>query len=138
MDLDEWYIYALFWDVLHYFIQSAQNGESPLFQTLIQDIPLNDGLTQSTRKTLFLIKEGHTIDRIADIRKLKAATIEDHIVEIAIHDPSFPSISTCRKRSRKSLPIMRKRTKPIKSDKLKRGSAADTAILKSAWPCRKR
>jgi len=89
MDLDEWYIYALFWDVLHHFIQSAQNGESPLFQTLIQDIPLKDGLTQSTRKTLYLVKEGHTIDRIADIRKLKSATIEDHIVEIAIHDPSF-------------------------------------------------
>ena len=62
----------MYWDVLHYFIQSAQNGESPLFQTLIQDIPLNDGLTQSTRKTLFLIKEGHTIDRIADIRKVPA------------------------------------------------------------------
>lgn len=89
MNLDEWYIYALFWDVLHHFIQSAQNGESPLFQTLIHDIPLNDGLTQSTRKTLFLIKEGYTIDRIAKIRKLKLATIEDHIVEIAIHDPSF-------------------------------------------------
>ena len=32
MNLDEWYIYALFWDVLHHFIQSAQNGESPLFK----------------------------------------------------------------------------------------------------------
>ncbi|MBG9915515.1 hypothetical protein ABD67_11520 [Bacillus sonorensis] len=86
---DEWYIYALFWDVLHYFIQSVQKGESPLFQALIKDIPFKDGLTQSTRKTLFLIKEGKSIDRIAEIRNLKTATIEDHIVEIAIHDPAF-------------------------------------------------
>ncbi|WFA03517.1 helix-turn-helix domain-containing protein [Bacillus sp. HSf4] len=101
MHRDEWYIYALFWDVLHYFIQSAQNGESPALQSLIQDIPLKDTLTQSTRKTLFLVKEGKSIDRIAEIRKLKKATIEDHIVEIAIHDPAFSIESYVSKEEQK-------------------------------------
>ncbi|MEC1260496.1 helix-turn-helix domain-containing protein [Bacillus swezeyi] len=89
MHRDEWYIYALFWDVLHYFIQSAQNGESPILQTLIHDMSFQDALTQSTRKTLLLIKDGKSIDRIAEIRNLKTATIEDHIVEIAIREPAF-------------------------------------------------
>ncbi|NPC92764.1 hypothetical protein HOO54_11120 [Bacillus sp. WMMC1349] len=89
LGVDEWYIYVLFWDVLHYFIQSVQKSESPFFQLLIEGLPLQDGLTKSTKETLFLIKQGKTIDRIAQIRHLKRATIEDHIVEIAIHDPAF-------------------------------------------------
>ncbi|MFB8735047.1 helix-turn-helix domain-containing protein [Bacillus sp. SL00103] len=34
-------------------------------------------------------KKGFDIEQIAHIRSLKKATIEDHIVELSIHEPSF-------------------------------------------------
>ncbi|MGA3882124.1 recombinase RecQ, partial [Bacillus pumilus] len=34
MKEDVWYVYLLFWNVIHYFIQSAQNGEAPTSQKL--------------------------------------------------------------------------------------------------------
>ncbi|MFD2617673.1 helix-turn-helix domain-containing protein [Terrilactibacillus laevilacticus] len=47
-------------------------------------------LTQSARKTLKLINRGLTLDQIASIRRLTQNTIEDHVIEIAFQDPSFP------------------------------------------------
>ncbi|MTT31244.1 hypothetical protein GMB86_04335 [Terrilactibacillus sp. BCM23-1] len=47
-------------------------------------------LTQSARKTLNLINRGLTLDQIASLRHLTQNTIEDHVVEIAFQDPSFP------------------------------------------------
>ncbi|WP_144532349.1 YpbB family protein [Bacillus pumilus] len=89
MKEDVWYVYLLFWNVLHYFIQSAQKGEAPIFQQLIGDLEFKRVLTTSTHKTLELVQKGFDIEQIAHIRSLKKATIEDHIVELSIHEPSF-------------------------------------------------
>ncbi len=89
MKEDVWYVYLLFWNVLHYFIQSAQKGEAPILQQLIGDLEFKRVLTTSTHKTLELVQKGFDIEQIAHIRSLKKATIEDHIVELSIHEPSF-------------------------------------------------
>ncbi|MCC9087620.1 MULTISPECIES: helix-turn-helix domain-containing protein [Bacillus] len=86
---DVWYVYLLFWNVLHYFIHSAQKGEAPIMQLIVGDLEFKRVLTTSTHKTLELVQKGFSIDQIAHIRSLKKATIEDHIVELSIHEPSF-------------------------------------------------
>jgi len=52
---------------------------------LIQEIPI----TQSANKTLELLRKGYSFETIMRIRRLKQSTIQDHIVEIALVDPSF-------------------------------------------------
>ncbi|AVM24440.1 helix-turn-helix domain-containing protein [Bacillus pumilus] len=102
MKEDVWYVYVLFWNVLHYFIQSAQKGEAPILQQLIGDLEFKRVLTTSTHKTLELVQKGFDIDQIAHIRSLKKATIEDHIVELSIHEPNFsidPYVSLEEQRS---------------------------------------
>ncbi|MCM2984659.1 MULTISPECIES: helix-turn-helix domain-containing protein [Bacillus] len=86
---DVWYVYLLFWNVLHYFIHAAQKGEAQVMQQLVGDLEFKRVLTTSTHKTLELVQKGYDIDQIAHIRSLKKATIEDHIVELSIHEPSF-------------------------------------------------
>lgn len=86
---DYWYIYVLFWNVVHYIIQSSSKGEMPILAGLLSDYPLQNFLTASSRKTLLMLKQGVTISEIAAARNLKPATIEDHIVEIAFYDPFF-------------------------------------------------
>ncbi|WP_088102254.1 helix-turn-helix domain-containing protein [Halalkalibacter urbisdiaboli] len=46
-------------------------------------------LTDSAKETLNYLKQGMTVEKIANIRKLKQATIEDHLVEVALYDRSF-------------------------------------------------
>jgi uncharacterized protein YpbB len=86
---DYWYMYVLFWNVIHYLIQTASNGETPSLSGLVSDYPIHVYLTASSRKTLLMLKQGITVPEIAAARNLKNATIEDHIVEIAMHDPFF-------------------------------------------------
>ncbi len=52
---------------------------------LVQELPI----TQSAKKTLELLRKGHSFEAITKIRRLKTSTIQDHIVEIALVDPSF-------------------------------------------------
>ncbi len=86
---DEWYVYIMFWASVHYFIYSLPACEHSLLKDLLSDVHLENALTESTRKTWQMVKQGIPIQRIAEIRKLKTATIEDHIVEISLHEPAF-------------------------------------------------
>ena len=47
-------------------------------------------ITNSAKITYSLLKKGWTIDEISRKRKLKRNTINDHVVEIALYDASFP------------------------------------------------
>lgn len=47
-------------------------------------------LSLSTIKTYDLWRQGKTLEEIMRIRSLKRSTIEDHIVEIALHEQDFP------------------------------------------------
>lgn len=55
----------------------------------ISDVHSRYTLTDSTRKTYELIKAGYPHEVLPSIRKLKMSTIEDHIVELAIHVEDF-------------------------------------------------
>ena len=46
-------------------------------------------LTLSTEKTFALLKQGYSVIDIMTIRRLKKSTIEDHLVELALHIKGF-------------------------------------------------
>ena len=102
---------------IQYIIQHA--AHFPLLFAMIQDIYDPVVLTQSTRKTVDMLKSGLTIEEIIVSRRLKRSTVEDHIVELAFHYPGFsirPFVS--EKMEEEVLKIAavlsNKRIKPIK------------------------
>lgn len=88
---DPIYIYLLFWSVVHSFIHLQQSGEnqSCILNQLIKDKLQKTLLTASTATTRSYLLQGVSIQEIAVIRRLKESTIEDHIVEITLHDKSY-------------------------------------------------
>jgi uncharacterized protein YpbB len=63
-----------------------------LFPVLSQLIPRMEGgpyVTQTARQTKDLLNKGFSLLEIAEKRKLKVSTIEDHVIEISIYDPFF-------------------------------------------------
>ncbi|WP_152654645.1 helix-turn-helix domain-containing protein [Oceanobacillus sp. CFH 90083] len=47
-------------------------------------------LSQTAQFTLRLLQKQHSLEEIMKIRRLKANTIQDHLVEIAMHEDEFP------------------------------------------------
>lgn len=89
---DEHRVYLLFWGTIHFIIQHVQHHKQQfplLAQIIAYPNEKADLLSISTQKTYQLWKQGRTMDEIARIRKLKVATIEDHIVEIALREKKF-------------------------------------------------
>ena len=80
-----------FINTLHYVIQKLISDPSRfhILTFLIKDLEKGDVLTVSSRKTWKLLIQGNTPEEIADIRNLKLSTIEDHLVEFALHLESF-------------------------------------------------
>ncbi|MGA9288061.1 MAG: helix-turn-helix domain-containing protein, partial [Anaerobacillus sp.] len=94
----------LFNSVIHTFLTFIQSSseEYPLLGVFGADENADWPLTSSTRRTYSLLQKGMTMDRIAEIRKLKKSTIEDHLVEIAINVPNFsidPFVSSAGQQS---------------------------------------
>ena len=90
MELDEWYVRLLFLECLHVMIEEVE-GDSKryvLLAALIGDLH-QPHLTQSTQMTLQYVNEGRSLMEIANIRRLKVHTIEDHLVEIVLADKQF-------------------------------------------------
>ncbi|WP_299088282.1 helix-turn-helix domain-containing protein [uncultured Metabacillus sp.] len=87
---DPTFVYLLFWDVIHSMVdfQKTEKQDS-IFYAIIKDKRQNNSLTSSSAKTRAYLLQGITLQDIAAIRKLKISTIEDHIVEITLHDQSF-------------------------------------------------
>lgn len=77
--------------LLHYILEKVQNvpGRFALLSSLIMDLQTTFQITESSKKTLDLLNKGFSIERIAQIRKLKVSTIQDHIVELALQMKSF-------------------------------------------------
>ena len=61
------------------------------FPILVQflDQSQKTNLTHSTEKTYSLLKQGYSVTDIMSIRRLKKSTIEDHLVELALHNKEF-------------------------------------------------
>jgi uncharacterized protein YpbB len=80
-----------FLNILHYMIKtlSITQNAFPLLSSLVQDVQKEVPLTLSTEKTFQLLEKGYVPNEIAAMRNLKMSTIEDHIVEIALHVKEF-------------------------------------------------
>jgi uncharacterized protein YpbB len=91
MILDESYYALYFRSSIHYMITVLwkDTDEFPLLSKLLSDQPKQYVLTQSTLQSYVLLNEGKSIEQIAKIRNLKTNTVEDHIVEMALHIPDF-------------------------------------------------
>jgi uncharacterized protein YpbB len=110
-----------FLNLLHYMVNEVNDHKSsyPLLYSMMSDLVPEISLTQSSEETYKLLKRGFNIKHIAEIRRLKESTIEDHIVEIALNDKGFSieefvppeEISSI---IRKAKEVNKRKLKPIK------------------------
>ncbi|MFX3624742.1 MAG: helix-turn-helix domain-containing protein [Ectobacillus sp.] len=91
MKEDSFQIHLRFLNVLHFIVKTAIQCPTD-YPLLAQIVSYDDYtvLSLSTQKTYILWKQGKSMEEIAAIRRLKRSTIEDHMVEIAMHEPDFP------------------------------------------------
>jgi len=80
-----------FINTLHFLMQKIINDSScfNMLTFLMKDLKKGDELTLSSRKTWHFLLQGYSPEKIADIRNLKLSTIEDHLVEFALHLDNF-------------------------------------------------
>ncbi|MEN1969126.1 helix-turn-helix domain-containing protein [Lentibacillus sp. N15] len=77
--------------IIHYMLHMIQQHQTnhPALYAIISDYRQVSLLTDTAKKTYRLLKQQHTLDKIAAIRGLKVNTIYDHVVEIALADSTF-------------------------------------------------
>lgn len=61
----------------------------PLLSQLLEDVRIHSPLTESAHQTATLYNQGYSLEQISVMRRLKLSTIEDHLVEIAMNEPTF-------------------------------------------------
>lgn len=92
LEIEEVDLHIRFIECLH--IMLDEIAENPaayrLLSMLSEGIKSSTPLTDSAKRTADLYKQGFTFEQIQSLRQLKTSTIEDHFVEIAMNDPSFP------------------------------------------------
>ncbi|PLS02093.1 helix-turn-helix domain-containing protein [Neobacillus cucumis] len=95
LNLDEHNYHLEFINILHYLLQkiTKDSNRFMVLPFLIKDLEKENELTITSRKTWALLKQGFNPEKIAAIRNLKLSTIEDHLVEFALHLENF-SIDT--------------------------------------------
>lgn len=88
---DPYYTEVIFWSIVHEIINEvSQTPKKYSILTLLLPLEMKEELvTDTARKTKEFLDNGFHLDMIATTRGLKRSTIEDHIIELSIHDPSF-------------------------------------------------
>lgn len=76
-------------EALHAWLDEISEGKYPLLTPFLEEVIRRSALTDSTTRTIRLFLEGHSVEEIAAIRRLRPSTIEDHFVEMAMNDPAF-------------------------------------------------
>lgn len=105
---------------LHKILKGIENSdENSLLKQIAKGIKSETLLTDSTRQTKSYFDKGYSMEEIANARRLKLNTIEDHLVEIALNDPNFPLDQFVSSEARihvlkKSLALGTKRLRPLK------------------------
>ncbi len=94
-------------------------SELPLLYKVLSDIYVSVPLTESARQTAELLQKGMTLKQVAALRRLKTATVEDHVIELALNDPLFsirPFIEEKKEQAVKRVisPGTNRQLKPIK------------------------
>ncbi|TVP82824.1 MAG: hypothetical protein EA344_11180 [Alkalicoccus sp.] len=80
--------YLQFRSVIHHMLEDLERRPEELYGLF----PFKEAASQvtaSAARTGKAVKEGRNLQETARFRKLKESTIEDHLVELAMHDPSF-------------------------------------------------
>lgn len=91
MKLNPQVIRLLFIEGLHRLLLVIEKSADLSFmRKLAEDVKVSSHLTESSQKTKELFTKGRSLNEIAEIRKLKMSTIEDHFVEMSINDSHFP------------------------------------------------
>ena len=85
-----------FLNILHFIMEQIEENKLQ-FPILVQflDQSQKTNLTHSTEKTYSLLKQGYSVTDIMSIRRLKKSTIEDHLVELALHNKEFSDRPIC-------------------------------------------
>ncbi|WP_208588119.1 helix-turn-helix domain-containing protein [Gracilibacillus suaedae] len=77
-------VYLSFMNIIHAICKAIKTDHHFTFlPQLYPDHKMNKLLSDSTNQTFYYLKQGLSIDEIANVRNLKENTIKDHIVEIA-------------------------------------------------------
>ncbi|RNF40522.1 helix-turn-helix domain-containing protein [Planococcus salinus] len=76
-------------EVLHGWLEVIEQQRPPLLSLLAEGLVQQSALTETAKRTKSLFENGHSLEEIAAIRRLKTSTIEDHFVELAMNEPAF-------------------------------------------------
>lgn len=91
--LDPFDVHLLFIEGLHRILRVIESSSDlPLLHFMAENVKVTSYLTDSSRETKRMFESGMKMEEIAAARRLKMSTIEDHFVEMAINDPSFPLV----------------------------------------------
>ena len=83
-------LHIRFSECLHILLDEISiNSKLALLFKMSEGIKTTTPLTESAVKTANLYQQGYSFEQIKSLRQLKASTIEDHFVEMAMNDPSF-------------------------------------------------
>ncbi|WP_096153704.1 helix-turn-helix domain-containing protein [Bacillus sp. FJAT-45066] len=91
LKVEEEWVQILFIGAIHQMLTKLDQNKDdfPELYSLCEDVMQESTFTVTTEKTWRLLNRGFSMDQIAQIRLLKMSTIEDHIVEISLHDQQF-------------------------------------------------
>lgn len=91
LKMDPIHYHLEFMNVLHYLLDRIEidSNRFILLSTLLTNLEEKELLTISSKKTWGFLKQGFSIEQIASLRNLKLSTIEDHLVEFALHINDF-------------------------------------------------
>ncbi len=80
-----------FVNTIHFLISKIEENHKrcPVLAFVSIDFVKNNEITQSAKKTFELLNRGFSPKEIANHRHLKMSTIEDHLVELALHVSDF-------------------------------------------------
>lgn len=81
-------IQLLFIEGLHQWLACVH--AYPLLQKIAEGVRIEGNLTGSAKQTAQLFWKGYSIEQMSYMRQLRPSTIEDHLVELALHEPNFP------------------------------------------------
>lgn len=77
-------------EVIHHILTQNEQAQHLILTQIARMETTDKQLTNSAHQTKRLLQQNYDVEAIARIRRLKENTIHDHIVEIALHSPSFP------------------------------------------------
>lgn len=90
-DLTEMDVQLIYISCLHAWLNVISDNPAvyPYLFQMMDNIRIEVPLSGSAYQTAALFKKGYSIEQISHMRRLKQNTIEDHIVELAMNDPTF-------------------------------------------------